>query len=70
MQDRQQSYDQDRFYSPSELQQHRRDTIIRARAIRPGCERNQLRQIAMSLMALSQTGDWLKINDREKNLTN
>jgi hypothetical protein len=65
MQDRQQSFDQNLFYSPSELQEHRRDTILSARAKQPGSERNQLRQIAMSLKTLSQTGDWLKIHDRE-----
>jgi hypothetical protein len=69
MQDSQRSFDQDPFYSPSELQEYRRDAIRGARAMRPGCERNQLRQIAMSLKALSQIGDWLKIHDGETSLT-
>lgn len=69
MQDSQRPFDQDPFFSPSELQEHRRDTIRSARAMRPGCERNQLRQVAMSLKALVQTGDWLKIDDGETSLT-
>jgi len=61
MQDTLRSYDQGSFYSPAELQEHRRDAILRARTLRPGAERNQFRQIAMSLKGLAQTGDWLTI---------
>jgi hypothetical protein len=40
------------LYSKAELTEHRRNILRYARALPPGAERNQHRQIALSLRAL------------------
>jgi hypothetical protein len=51
---------QDRpLYSTAELIEHRRNILRYARAFPPGTERNQHRQIALSLRALFKNKKWL-----------
>ena len=51
---------QDRpLYSVTELIEHRRNILRYARAFPPGPERNQHRQIALSLRALFKNKKWL-----------
>jgi hypothetical protein len=51
---------QDRpLYSKAELIEHRRNILRYARAFPPGAERNQHRQIALSLRALFKNRKWL-----------
>ena len=50
---------QDRpLYSKAELIEHRRNILRYARAFPPGPERNQRRQIALSLRALFKNRKW------------
>ena len=46
-------------YSEAELIEHRRNILRYARAFPPGPERNQHRQIALSLRALFKNKKWL-----------
>lgn len=46
-------------YSKAELVEHRRNILRYARAFPPGPERNQRRQIALSLRALFKNRKWL-----------
>jgi hypothetical protein len=46
--------------SMAELTEHRRNILRYARSFPPGPERNQHRQIALSLRALFKTKDWLE----------
>ena len=48
--------------SMAELIEHRRNILRYARSFPPGPERNQHRQIALSLPALSKRKDWLEAN--------
>jgi hypothetical protein len=51
---------QDRpLYSKAELTEHRRNILRYARTFPPGSERNQHRQIALSLRALFRNRKWL-----------
>ena len=50
------------LYSNSELFELRRSTLRFARAFPPGPERNQHRQIALSLRALFKNEKWLRIH--------
>jgi hypothetical protein len=51
---------QDRpLYSKAELLEHRRNILRYARAFPPGAERNQHRQIALSLRGLFKNQKWL-----------
>jgi hypothetical protein len=51
---------QDRpLYRRAELIEHRRNILRYARAFPPGSERNQHRQIALSLRALFKNEKWL-----------
>lgn len=51
---------QDRpLYSKAELVEHRRNILRYARSFPPGPERNQHRQIALSLRALFRNKRWL-----------
>jgi len=47
------------LYSKAELLEHRRNILRYARAFPPGPERNQHRQIALSLRALFRNRTWL-----------
>jgi hypothetical protein len=47
------------FYSMPELIEHRRNILRYARAFPPGPERNQHRQIALSLRGLFKNKKWL-----------
>jgi hypothetical protein len=47
------------LYSKAELIEHRRNILRYARAFPPGPERNQHRQIALSLRALFKNRKWL-----------
>ena len=47
------------LYSKAELVEHRRNILRYARAFPPGPERNQHRQIALSLRALFRNRTWL-----------
>jgi hypothetical protein len=49
-----------RFYSDQELLELRRSTLRFARSFPPGPERNQHRQIALSLRALFRNEKWLR----------
>jgi hypothetical protein len=46
-------------YSKAELVEHRRNILRYARAFPPGSERDQHRQIALSLRALFRNKKWL-----------
>jgi hypothetical protein len=48
------------LYSMAELIEHRRNILRYARSFPPGPERNQHRQIALSLRALFKKKDWLE----------
>ena len=48
-----------RLYSMTELIEHRRNILRYARAFPPGPERNQHRQVALSLRALFKNKKWL-----------
>ena len=47
------------LYSMAELIEHRRNILRYARAFPPGSERNQHRQVALSLRALFKNKKWL-----------
>jgi hypothetical protein len=47
------------LYSRAELIEHRRNILRYARSFPPGPERNQHRQIALSLRALFRSRKWL-----------
>jgi hypothetical protein len=47
------------LYSQAELLEHRRNILRYARAFPPGPERNQHRQVALSLRALFRNREWL-----------
>jgi hypothetical protein len=47
------------LYSRAELVEHRRNILRYARSFPPGPERNQHRQIALSLRALFRSKKWL-----------
>lgn len=47
------------LYNKAELIEHRRNILRYARAFPPGSERNQHRQIALSLRALFKNKKWL-----------
>jgi hypothetical protein len=47
------------LYSQAELVDHRRNILRYARSFPPGPERNQHRQIALSLRALFRNREWL-----------
>jgi hypothetical protein len=47
------------LYSEAELLEHRRNILRYARAFPPGPERNQHRQVALSLRALFRNREWL-----------
>jgi hypothetical protein len=47
------------LYSKAELIEHRRNILRYARSFPPGPERNQHRQIALSLRALFRNREWL-----------
>ena len=47
------------LYSKAELLEHRRNILRYARAFPPGPERNQHRQVALSLRALFRDRQWL-----------
>jgi hypothetical protein len=48
------------LYSKAELIEHRRNILRYARSFPPGAERNQHRQVALSLRALFKDRDWLE----------
>ena len=48
------------LYRQAELVEHRRNILRYARSFPPGPERNQQRQIALSLRALFRDGKWLR----------
>ena len=48
------------LYGMAELIKHRRNILRYARSFPPGPERNQHRQIALSLRALFKKKDWLE----------
>ena len=48
------------LYSMAELIEHRRNILRYARSFPPGPERNQHRQVALSLRALFKKKDWLE----------
>jgi hypothetical protein len=48
-----------RFYTPQELYDLRRSVVRFARSFPPGPERNQHRQIALSLRSLFRNSAWL-----------
>jgi len=48
------------LYSMAELIEHRRNILRYARSFPPGPQRNQHRQIALSLRALFKKKDWLE----------
>jgi hypothetical protein len=50
------------LYSRSELVEHRRNILRYARSFPPGPERNQHRQIALSLRTLFRNRGWLEAN--------
>lgn len=50
------------LYSKAELIEHRRNILRYARSFPPGPERNQHRQIALSLRALFKSSEWLQAN--------
>jgi hypothetical protein len=47
------------FYSKAELIEYRRNILRYARSFPPGAERNQHRQIALSLRSLFRNKKWL-----------
>jgi hypothetical protein len=47
------------LYSQAELVEHRRNILRYARSFPPGPERNQHRQVALSLRALFSNRQWL-----------
>jgi hypothetical protein len=47
------------LYGKAELAEYRRNILRYARAFPPGPERNQHRQVALSLRALFKNGKWL-----------
>jgi hypothetical protein len=47
------------FYSKAELTEYRRNILRYARSFPPGPERNQHRQIALSLRSLFKNEKWL-----------
>jgi len=47
------------FYRMDDLKVLRRDVLLHARSVRPGSERNQHRQIALSLRRLLKNQEWL-----------
>jgi hypothetical protein len=47
------------LYSQAELLEHRRNILRYARSFPPGPERNQHRQVALSLRALFRNREWL-----------
>jgi hypothetical protein len=53
------------LYSKAELIEHRRNILRYARSFPPGSERNQHRQIALSLRSLFKDRKWLEahVND-------
>jgi hypothetical protein len=50
----------ERLYSPDELTELRRNTLRYARTFPPGSERNQHRQLAVSLRTLFKDEKWLR----------
>jgi hypothetical protein len=50
------------LHNMAELIEHRRNILRYARSFPPGPERNQHRQIALSLRALFRKKDWLEAN--------
>jgi hypothetical protein len=48
------------LYSKAELVEHRRNILRYARSFPPGPERNQHRQVALSLRALFRNRKWLE----------
>jgi hypothetical protein len=50
------------FYDKTELIEHRRNILRYARSFPPGPERNQHRQIALSLRTLFRNGAWRDAN--------
>jgi len=55
----------DSRYRLRDLIEKRGDVLRRARSLPAGSERNQLRQIAVSLRALCKNGKWLQANTVE-----
>ena len=55
-----------RFYSDQELYDLRRRMLRVARTFPPGPDRNQSRQIALSLRALSMNPRWLRDRQAEQ----
>jgi hypothetical protein len=53
------------LYSKSDLVEHRRNILRYARLFPPGPERNQHRQVALSLRALFKNGEWLETHTVE-----
>jgi hypothetical protein len=47
------------LYSKADLLEHRRNILRYARSFPPGPERNQHRQVALSLRALFRNREWL-----------
>lgn len=47
------------LYGQAELLEHRRNILRYARSFPPGPERNQHRQVALSLRALFRNREWL-----------
>jgi hypothetical protein len=54
-----------RLYSKAELVEVRRNILLYARSFPPGLERNQHRQIALSLGRLFQNPEWLDAHTLE-----
>jgi hypothetical protein len=52
------------LYRMAELIEHRRNILRYARAFPPGSERNQHRQVALSLRALFKNEKWLDAHAR------
>ena len=48
------------LFSKAELLEHRRNILRYARSFPPGPERNQHRQVALSLRALFRNREWLE----------
>jgi hypothetical protein len=53
------------LYSKAELFEHRRNILRYARLFPPGPERNQHRQVALSLRALFKNRKWLETHTVE-----
>jgi len=55
----------ERLYSTEELVELQRNTLRYARSLPPGAERNQHRQVAMSLRGLFKNKTWLDAHTAE-----